>query len=123
MKTAKENLELVEDFSTFGYEGVRALAQLNLQTWEKLLEKQMDTFGLFLNTGIKQLNIAGEVKDAKALTEAQAELTREFGETLVSKGRETLELTSEVGDKYRSFFENRIETFKEKASKAAEQAA
>lgn len=123
MKSAKENLQLVEDFSTFGYEGVRALAQLNLQTWEKLLEKQMDTFGLLLNTGIKQLNMAGEIKDAKGMTEAQVELTREFGESLVSKGRETLELTSEVGDEYRSFFETRIETFKEKAAKAAEQAA
>jgi hypothetical protein len=123
MRTAKENLQLVEDFSNFGYEGVRALAQLNLQTWEKLLEKQMDAVGLFLDTGIKQLNIAGEVKDAKSMTEAQIELTREFGESLVSKGRETLELTSEVGDEYRSFFESRIETFKEKASKAAEQAA
>ena len=123
MKTAKENLELVQDFGTFGYEGVRSLAQLNLQTWEKLLEQQMDTFGLFLDAGIKQLEIAGEVKDAKTLTEAQVELAREFGETLVAKGRETLELTSAVSGEYRNFFENRIETLKDKASKAAQQAA
>lgn len=119
MKTAQENLELVEDFSTFGYDGMRALAQLNLKTWEQLVEKQMETFGLFMGASAKQLNLVSEAKDAKALTEAQVELARELGETLVAKGRETLELTSTVSDEYRSFFENRLETFKDKAGKAA----
>lgn len=123
MKTAQENLAMVEDFGNFGFEGARALAQLNLKTWEKLVEKQMETFSLFMNTSAKQLKIVGETKDAKALTEAQVELARELGETLVSKGRETLELTTAVSDEYRTFFEGRMETLKSKASKVAEQSA
>lgn len=123
MKTAKENMAMVEDFGNFGFEGARALAKLNLKTWEKLVEKQMETFSLFMDTSAKQLKIVGETKDAKALTEAQVELARELGETLVSKGRETLELTTSVSDEYRTFFEGRLETFKDKATKVAEQSA
>ncbi|OOZ36564.1 phasin family protein [Solemya velesiana gill symbiont] len=108
MTTAKENLEMFKEFGTNGYENARALGELNLRTWEKLAEAQMATFSLFVDTGIAQMKLATESKDPKEL---------------VTKGRETMELTNEARDEYSALVEKGISQFTSKVNEATQKAA
>ncbi|MET0106481.1 MAG: phasin family protein [Sedimenticola sp.] len=123
MTTAKENLEMLKDFGTNGYENARALGELNLRTWEKLAEAQMATFSLFVDTGIAQMKLATESKDPKELVNGQVELARKLGEELVTKGRETMELTNEARDEYSALVEKGISQFASKVTEATQKAA
>ncbi|MES9843837.1 MAG: phasin family protein [Candidatus Sedimenticola sp. PURPLELP] len=123
MTTAKENLEMLKEFGTNGYEGARALGELNLRTWEKMAEAQMATFSLFVDTGIAQMKLASESKDPKELVDGQVEIAKKLGEELVSKGRETMELTNEVRDEYSALVEKGVSQFTGKINEATQKAA
>jgi hypothetical protein len=119
MNNAKENLEMVKAAGTAGFESIRTLGELNLRTWEKLVEKQMDTFGLFIDTGIKQLSLSTEITDAKDLVNTQVELAKAFGESLAAKGRETVEIANSVRDEYQGWLEDGVKKLNETAKTAA----
>ena len=108
MSNTTENLEMLKDLGTTGFENVRALGELNMRTWEKLIEQQMDGFGLWVNTGIKQVKLITETGDCADLVKGQTELSRLLGESLNEKGRQVLALSSEAGDEYRAWFENGV---------------
>lgn len=120
MKDPKANLELIKDFGINGYENIRSLAQINLRTWEQLLEKQMNAFGLLVDTGIEQLSITGQSSDPKELYNSQVALGKSLGENLAGAGRETVNLAAQVGNEYRSWLENGIKTFNSKVTAAQE---
>ena len=123
MITAKENLENVKEFATTGYETLRALTELNVRTYEKLVEKQAETFNLFVDAGIEMVKLGTEVKDPKVFVESEVELAKQLGENLVAKSRESLEIATEVRDEYQSFAEANVEAFTAKVNEVAQKAA
>ena len=123
MFTLKENLENVQSFGTTGYETLRTLTELNVRTFEKLVEKQAETFNLFVDAGIELVKLSTEVKDAKAFVEGEVELAKQLGENLVTKSKESLEITTEVRDEYRTWVESNVEAFTAKANEVAQKAA
>lgn len=122
MKDPKAQLELLKEFGINGYENIRSLAEINLRTWEQLVEKQLDTFGVLVDAGIEQLTVSSRSTDPKALLDSQVALGKNLGETLASKGRETVNLATQAGNEYRSWLESGINTFNSKVSAAAEEA-
>ena len=122
MKDPKANLDLIREFGINGYENVRSLAEINLRTWEKLVEKQMDAFNLLLDSGIQQVSAAGNTRDVSQLLNNQVELGKALGESFASKGREAVDLATEAGNEYRSWLENGINTFNSKVTEAANEA-
>jgi len=123
MNNATENLELIKEFGTSGLENMRALGELNQRTWEKMAEQQMNTFGLILDAGLQQLNLATRTKDVSELINGQAKLTHELRDNLLAKSRESIELSTEIGTEYRTWMEQGANTFTSKMSKAADKAA
>ena len=123
MITAKENLDMIKELSTSSFETARAFGELNLRIWEKMVEKQMETFNLFMDTGIEQMKLSTETKDIKDLSSGQTELAKKFGEALVAKGREGLEVANEARDEYRTLVEKSVNTFTTKVSEVAHKAA
>jgi phasin family protein len=123
MITAKENLEMFKEFGTTGYETLRTLTDLNVRTYEKLVEKQAETFNLFVDAGIELVKLSSEAKDPKAFIESEVELAKQLSENLVAKSRESLEVAAEVRDEYKSFAEANVEAFTAKVSEAAQKAA
>lgn len=121
MKDPKANLELFKEFGINGYENIRSLAEINLRTWEQLLEKQMNTFGLLVDTGIEQLSITSKTTDPKELLSSQVALSKSFGENLAGSGREAVNLATQASNEYRSWLENGISTFNSKVKAAAEE--
>ncbi|MCW8921060.1 MAG: phasin family protein, partial [Sedimenticola sp.] len=106
MNDPKANLELIKDFGINGYENIRSLAEINLRTWEKLVEKQMDAFGLFVDAGINQLAANKNPQDIKAALDNQIALGKSLSENIAVKGRETVDLANQAGNEYRSWLEN-----------------
>ena len=119
MTYAQDNLNLFKELSMNGFEAMRALGALNLQAWEKIAGRQMQTLDLFVETGTREINLVSETKDLNALVNGQVELAKEFGERLVAKGREDLEAAAEVQNDYRAWFEKGVNAFTAKASQAA----
>jgi len=123
MYNAKENLEALKEFSTAGYETLNSLTELHVRTFEKAVEIQAATFNLFLDAGVEFAKLSTEVKDAKEFVEGEVELVKQLGESLVNKGKESLEVTSEVSEEYRSWTENNVEAFTAKARESVQKAA
>ena len=123
MSDTTENLEMLKDLGTTGFENVRALGELNMRTWEKLIEQQMDGFGLWVNTGIDQVKLITEISDYADLLQGQTALSRQFGESLNEKGHQVMALSGEVGDEYRAWFENGVNKLTGKVDEVADAAA
>lgn len=122
MHDPKANLDLIREFGINGYENVRSLAEINLRTWEKLIEKQMDSFNLLLNTSIEQVSVIGDTQDVSQLLNSQVALGKALGENIASNSQETIDLATEAGNEYRSWLESGINTFNSKVTEAASEA-
>jgi hypothetical protein len=122
MKTSTVNLEILKEFGVAGFEAARNLGELNLRTWEKLVAKQTETFGLFIDAGIEMVKATTELKDVKALVNVEMEVAKQVGEILVTKGRETLQVTTDARDDYRSWVEQGVEVFTQQVEKSAKAA-
>lgn len=122
MKDPKANLELIKEFGINGYENIRSLAEINLRTWEQLIERQMKTFGLIVDTSIEQLSASSHASDPRALFNNQIALGKSLSEGLASNGRDAVNLAAQAGNEYRSWLENGINTFNSKVTAAAEEA-
>ena len=123
MNNATESLELIKEFGTSGFENMRALSELNQRTWEKMAEQQMNTFGLILDAGLQQLKLATRTKDVSELINGQSGLTHDLRDNLLAKSRESIELSTEIGNEYRTWMEQGANTFANKMSKVADKAA
>ena len=102
MITPKENLEMLKEVADNGYEATRQLGEINLNTWNKIVEKQIDMFGVWLEAGVKQIELSTTVKDPKEYLESQVALAREVGEKLIAGGREAISTGSEAQGEYRA---------------------
>ena len=123
MTNAQDSLNLFKEMSVGGFETIRTLGALNLQTWEKLADRQMETINLLIETSTQEIKLVSDTKDINALVNGQVELAKQLGETLVSKGRENLETATEVQDEYRTWLENGVNAFTSKATEAAAKSA
>lgn len=123
MSNTTESLEMLKDLGTTGFENVRALGELNLRTWEKLIEQQMEGFGLWINTGIEQVKLITETSDYADLVKGQTELSKQFGESLNETGRQVMAFSSEAGDEYRAWFENGVNKLTGKVNEVVDVAA
>ena len=121
MYTTKDSVEMMKEAVGEGYDSARQLGELNLRTWNRIVEKQMDVFGLWMDTAAKQIELASTVSDYKAFAGAQVELAREVAETLVEKGRESMQAAGESREEYRSWLEVSVNKATAKWNKAAQQ--
>ena len=123
MTNAQESLNLFKEMSISGFETIRSLGALNLQTWEKFADQQIDAVNLMVETGTKEIKLVSETKDVNALMNGQVELARQFGEILMAKIRANLEAAAETQNEYRTWFENGVNAFTSKAAETARKSA
>ena len=121
MNTMNENLEMLKEVANEGYENARQLGEINLRIWNKMLEKQTDALGFWLDAGTKQLELATTAKSYREYLETQSQLTRELNESLITGGRESVKLAGEVRDEYRSWMESATEKAANRAKEATAQ--
>ena len=119
MNTAKENLSLYQDAAKQGYDNVRQLGDLNLSVWNRMLDRQVDAFGLWLDAGSRQMEMLSTAKSYQEYLTAQTKLSRELAEGLVKQSRATLDAVGEARDEYRSWAESSLNDATQKWTQAA----
>ncbi len=123
MTNVKESIETINEFNSNGYDSLRQLADINMLTINKMMEKQMDAFSTMMASSMEQFKLVSEATDYQDVARGQMELSRKLGEDLMGNTRETVDLAQKAGDDYRAWFESNLSSASEQISKAAEKAA
>jgi phasin family protein len=113
-----EAFEMMNKAANDGYANLRALAELNMSTWDKLVAKQMEMMNMCVDASTKQMEGAKDVKAPQELMTKQVEMARECGEKVLEKNREMLELFNEVRDEYKGWAEASVSQLKEQFGQA-----
>jgi hypothetical protein len=121
MKTPKENFELFSEMTSNGYEAARELADINMRTWNNMFQKQMDVFNIWVEAGIKQVELSSTFKDQKEYLTSQATLTRDIGEKLMASGRAAISSGNDVQTEYRAWYEKSLKSMTDNWNKTSAQ--
>ncbi|MEJ2591238.1 MAG: phasin family protein [Candidatus Thiodiazotropha sp.] len=123
MTKAKESIEMINEFSSNGYDSFRQLSDITLKAWNQAMEKQMDAYSALMTSGLEQAKLISEAKDYHEIVRGQMDFTRKIGEELVNKTREAVELNQKTGEEIRVWFESSLSNVNEQVTKAVEKAA
>lgn len=123
MNTPKENVEMLKEMVGDGYKTTRELADINLRTWNNILDKQIDMFNVWLEAGVKQVELTTSVNDHKEYLSSQTALTKEIGEKLIASGRDAISAGSETQGEYRAWYEKSVQSMSSHWNKAGKQAS
>ena len=115
----KDIVSAVEKANKQFIEAVRRLSEINLRTVEKLAERQIAGAALYLEGGVKQLELLTGAKDAQSVVGEQTKLVAELNEKLVDHAKRTAEVLVEAKDELTEWAQ---EGFKQ-AQAAAQSAA
>lgn len=115
--TAKDNIEMISDFSNKGYEAVKSLGEINLRIMERTMARQMDTLNVLMDGGLRGLKVVAEAAGPSDVVRGQVDLVREFSERMLVESRESIKLASDTRDEYRTWFEQGLQVFGEKMNK------
>lgn len=119
MNTAKENLEFVKTLSENSYEASRQLSAINMRTAENLFAQQMEAFGLWMGSSIKQVELVANARDYQSLLSNQTDVAKAFSESLKTTGQNAMEVAGEAREEYRAWYKGSVETFSHKAEEAS----
>jgi hypothetical protein len=117
MKTANEGIAMFNDLGSKGFESAQALGEINLRALEKMVSRQLDALGMFMEVGLRQVTMAAEAQGYSDLVKGQIALTKELSERVMEEGRHNVQLVTATRDEYRSWMEKGMETLNEKMSK------
>lgn len=123
-------LQLVNEASNANrsvFEAVEQLTEANSQTWEKLVNAQLELTGILYEASAKQFRTWSDAKDFRELFAAQAKLTEEYGDKVVNNARQQVTIVSGARDAYSAWVErgvdNASENFKRTADTATKRVA
>ncbi len=123
MTKAKENIELINEINSKGYDSVRQLTDISLKAWNQAMEKQMASYSSLMNSGLEQMKLISEAKDYHEVVRSQMDLTRKIGEEMMTGARDAVELSQKTGEELRAWFEHSLSSVNEQVAKAVEKAA
>ena len=123
MTNAKENIEMINEINSKGYDSFRELTDITLKAWNLGMEKQMSVYSSLMNSSMEQIKLASEAKDYHEVVRGQMDLTRKIGEELMTNTREMVEMGQKTGEEVRAWFESSLSTANEQVTKAVEKAA
>jgi hypothetical protein len=121
MTTPKDNYEMFKEITSNGYEAAQELADINLRTLNNMLQKQMDIYNIWVEAGIKQIELNANFKDQKDYLASHAALTREIGKKLIASGKDTISSGNAIQGEYRSWYEKSVQTMTDDWNKAGKQ--
>ena len=103
----QQNLfNLANSYNQKVYETTKELTNINLRVYEKLVQKHFELAGTCLEGGVRQLELARDVKDLAGYFKAQGEMTKNCAEKALSTTQETLGILSESRNEINQWLEN-----------------
>ena len=123
MNYTTESFKLTEELANSGLEHMRTLGELNLRTWEKIAEQQKHTFGLIVDTCVKQLKLATQTREVSGLINGQMELTRELRDKMMAENQEAAYLSAKASKEFHTWIEQGASVFASNINKVTEKSA
>ncbi|MCU0832968.1 MAG: phasin family protein [Chromatiaceae bacterium] len=120
--STKDNLNLINEMGTKGFDRMTALGEINLRVWERLATRQLDAMSLMMEQGVRQMKLATESKGYNEYVKGQVELAKELSTRLMDETKTNLQVAGEVRDQYRSWFQQGVSEVTADLRKAAPQA-
>ena len=115
-----ETFELMTKSTNQSLANLRKMAEINLNTWDKLVATQMSVMNQCLEATSKQAELLKDAKRVDELLGAQTELARDLGEKLVESNKEVVEILSQTTEEYQALAEAGVEQAKSQLDEAAE---
>lgn len=122
MSTAKENIELIRESTVDRYESVHQLGGVNQRVMKRIIDKQMDILGFWVDIGIRQMELIS-VKDPQELMGVNIRLMRHFTEKLTDEKRKILTLVDEARDDYQDWYQINVTKITNTVNQVTEKAA
>ncbi|MCB1875344.1 MAG: phasin family protein [Chromatiales bacterium] len=97
------------DLAKNQYEAAKQLADINMRTSEKLMQKQLELFGLYLQANADQMDLLTKAKGFQELYAGQAELARGLAEKVMASARESAEVATGARDEVTAWMEKGAE--------------
>ena len=88
----------IESLNKAAIESARRLGDINVRTLEKLAQRQIEATADYLDGGMKQLKLMGEVKDIQTAVKEQTVLATELNEKFVEHAKKAADVLGEIKD-------------------------
>jgi phasin family protein len=89
-------LKNIETLNKATIESAKRLGDINMRTFEKLTQRNIEATADYLDGSMQQLKLMGESKDIQAAAKEQARLGTELNEKFVAHAKKTAEVLTEV---------------------------
>lgn len=118
MTKANENIEMINEINSKGYDSLRQLTDITLKAWNQAMDKQMETCSSLMTSSMEQIKLVSEATDYHEAVRSQMDFTRKIGEELLSSTREAVEQNQKTGEEVRAWFEGNLAYVNEQVGKA-----
>ncbi|MFZ5483809.1 MAG: phasin family protein [Pseudomonadota bacterium] len=117
-----EFIDLIAKSTESGLETARKLSELNMRTFEMLLQQQSAMLNAYMDLATKSLEIAGKAKGVQELVEGQTQLGREFGERGMDLLKKNMAAMNEAGNEYGTLVQDSLKSAQSQFTTAAKAA-
>jgi len=114
-----DTIDMVSKTANENYTSLRKLAEINLNTWDQLVSKQMEVMKSCFETTAKQAEMGKDTKRADELLSKQADLARELGEQLVEGNQQVMSILNNTREEYQAWVEASAAQAKSQMEQAA----
>ncbi len=103
-----DNLKNIETQNKAAIESAKRLGDINMRTFEKLAQRNIEAAADYLDGSVRQLKLMGEAKDIQTAVTEQARLGTELNEKFVEHAKKTAEVLSEVKGEFTDWAQDRM---------------
>ncbi len=99
--TTTDSIKTLTDWTNKHIERMTSLGRLNMRLFEQLAIRRMDAMNLYLEHGLRLMQLATEAKGYSDLFKGQVEVSKELAERMLAEGKVALQIWGEARDEYR----------------------
>lgn len=108
MTVKNNNLSAFNELTNTSIERITALGELNLKVAEKVAARQMQAMNLFMEQGVRLLQLATDAKGYSDYYKGQVDLAKEISDRMMAESKANLQVAAETRDEYRNWFDAMI---------------
>lgn len=115
----KEMLELIAKSTETAMDAARKLSELNMRTFEHMLQQQTDMVSTYMELATKSIEAAGKAKGMQELISGQTELGREFSQRGMDALRKNFAAAGATSAEYGALVEEGVKAAQEQMASLA----
>ncbi len=115
---SKDTMATFNEYTQNVLDNLRELNDINLRTWEKLMERQLKMSSSYVEMGAKNLDNLAKAKDYQEAMSQQAQMVQDFGNQWVDATREMSEIFNQSFKDMNTLVEKGLGQFRDSAKTA-----